>query len=164
MSRQSKKIQPAGEASEDRSGLHLWLILWKAWNAVQACATTDIHHQGLTLTDFGILEVLLHKGPSPVNEIGGRVMLTSGSMTVAVDRLERRGLVERRNQPTDRRTRMVHLTAEGEKLIGEAFTRHQAAMNDLGEVLTENERAQVIRLLKKFGKAADARAREEKTT
>jgi len=61
-------------------------------------------------SDFAVLEALLHKGPLPVNEIGKKVLLTSGSITVAVDRLETKGLVERRAHGTDRQARMVHLT------------------------------------------------------
>src|SRR5258708_40212975 len=64
-------------------------------------------------SDFAVLEALLHKGPLPVNEIGKKILLTSGSITVAIDRLETKGLVQRRASGTDRRGRIVHLTKEG---------------------------------------------------
>ncbi|HEY2015382.1 MAG TPA: MarR family transcriptional regulator, partial [Bryobacteraceae bacterium] len=92
------------------SGVRLWLILWKAYDTLRTHAETHIESLGLCLSDFGVLEVLLHKGPMPVNAIGALVRLTSGSITAAVDRMERKGLVERRNDPGDRRTRMVYLT------------------------------------------------------
>ncbi len=144
-----EKIQP------DTSGLHLWLILWKAWSAVQAYALADVERLGFGLSDFGILEILLHKGPLPVNEIGAKMHLTSGTMTVAIDRLEKRGLVERRDSATDRRTRVVHLTPEGRRVIVPAFEQHRASMNQLGDVLSEKERAQAIRILKKLGRASE---------
>jgi MarR family 2-MHQ and catechol resistance regulon transcriptional repressor len=136
----------------------LWLVLWKAYSAVRAYSVKDIAAQGLSLTDFGILEVLLHKGPMCVNEIGSKVLLTSGSMTIAVDRLEARNLVHRREDPEDRRVRRVDLTPAGRRLIECAFARHAGTMNKLGEVLTPAERAQAIRLLKKLGFAAEHHA------
>ena len=119
-------------------------------------ATRHINSLGIGLSDFGILEVILHKGPLPVNTIGNRIRLTSGSITAAVDRMERKGLVERRNDPTDRRARMVHLTETGRKLIGCAFADHEAAMERATSGLTASERAEAIVLLKKLGLRAQA--------
>ena len=79
------------------------------------------------------------------------VRLTSGSITTAVDRLERKGMVERRNDPADRRTRVVHLTAAGRKLITCAFADHEAAMERATSGLTPEERAHAVALLKKLG-------------
>jgi MarR family transcriptional regulator, 2-MHQ and catechol-resistance regulon repressor len=158
MSRQAKKIQPHTTAAAESEGIHLWLILWKAYSAVRDYATRDIAALGLGLSDFAILELLLHKGPTPVNDIGEKVLLTSGSMTAAVDRLESRKLVERRTHPEDRRARLVDLTPSGRKLIECAFAEHAASMNALGNALTVSERAEVIRLLKKLGRAAQKTA------
>src|SRR6266508_3961985 len=99
------------------SGVHVFLVLWKAARAVEAYAQKSVSELEMCGSDFAVLEALLHKGPLPVNEIGRKVLLTSGSITVAVDRLETKGLVERRASSTDRRTRIVHLTIEGKKLI-----------------------------------------------
>lgn len=111
---------------------------------------------GLGFSDFGVLEYLLHKGPSPVNTIGAKVGLTSGSITTAVDRLERRGLVERRNHPEDRRARVVHLTATGRKIIECAFANHEAALARATSGLSADEREQAAALLKKLGLAAQS--------
>src|SRR5690349_18413262 len=111
-------MQPGAQHT---SGIHLWLVLWKAFNAVQARAMADIECLGLCLSDFAILELLLHKGPTPVNEIGCKVKLTSGSMSVAIDRLESKNLVERRKDARDARTRIIHLTDAGRALIVPAF-------------------------------------------
>src|SRR6266487_5256860 len=97
-------------------------------------------------SDFAVLEALLHKGPLPINEIGKKILLTSGSITVAIDRLEKRGLVERRAHGTDRRARIVHLTKEGKKLITRAYADHAADMERLSSTsLTRAERETLIR-------------------
>jgi MarR family 2-MHQ and catechol resistance regulon transcriptional repressor len=139
-------------------GIHLWLVLWKAYAAVRSYAVRNIASLGLGLSDFAILELLLNRGPAPVNDIGARVLLTSGSITVAIDRLASRNLVERRAAAQDRRTRVVHLTKAGRELIEQAFVAHARAMNELGSELTREERAQATALLKKLGRAAEGAA------
>jgi MarR family transcriptional regulator, 2-MHQ and catechol-resistance regulon repressor len=136
------------------SGAHLWLIVWKAFDSLRTHAEKHIESLGLGLSDFGVLEALLHKGPMPVNTIGSLVRLTSGSITAAVDRLERKGLVERRNDPEDRRARVVHLTTSGRNLISCAFADHEQAMDKATAGLTAAERAQAAALLKKLGLSA----------
>src|SRR5467141_1263422 len=79
----------------DSSGTHLWLVLMKAYRSMARHAQRSIAAHDIGLSDFAILEALLHKGPMLVNEIGRRIQLTSGSITTAIDRLEARGLVER---------------------------------------------------------------------
>src|SRR6266436_202627 len=140
------------------SGVHVFLVLWKAARAVQTYAEKSITELALCGSDFGVLEALLHKGPLPVNEIGKKILLTSGSITVAVDRLEKRGLVERRAHGTDRRARIVHLTTEGKKLITRIYAEHAADLERLASAsLTRAERETLIGLLKKIGyKAAGA--------
>jgi MarR family 2-MHQ and catechol resistance regulon transcriptional repressor len=134
------------------SGVHVFLVLWKAARAVQAYAEKSVSELEMCGSDFAVLEALLHKGPLPVNEIGKKVLLTSGSITVAVDRLETRGLVERRAHGTDRRTRIVHLTKAGRKLITRVYADHAADMERLASAsLTRDERKTLIRLLKEIG-------------
>ena len=140
----------------DTSCVHLWLVLWKAFESVRAHADRQVRSAGLGFSDFAVLELLLHKGPTPVNAIGERVYLTSGSITVAVDRLERKGLVSRCGDPRDRRTRVVHLTEAGRKLIERTFAGHRQALETATAGLTQEERAQAIVLLKKLGRHAQA--------
>src|SRR3954469_1884900 len=138
------------------SGTHVWLVLMKAHEAMRQHADRHIRSLGIGFSDFAALEVLLHKGPTPVNEIGRKVRLTSGSITTAVDRLERKGMVERRNDPEDGRARVVHLTPAGRKLITCAFADHEAAMERATSGLTPAERGEAAALLKKLGtKAAE---------
>src|SRR5918998_3154225 len=132
------------------SGVHVFLVLWKAARAVESYAENSVSQLEMCGSDFAVLEALLHKGPLPVNEIGKKVLLTSGSITVAVDRLETRGLVERRAHGTDRRARIVFLTKEGRKLIARIYADHAADMERLASAsLSSKERATGIRLLKK---------------
>ena len=138
----------------DRSGLHLWLVLWKAYESVRAHAERQIRASGIGYSDFAVLELLLHKGPTPVNTIGQKVYLTSGSITAAVDRLEARGLVTRCKEPEDGRTRMVHLTGAGRQLVECAFGKHHAEMERVTAGLDDAERGQAIDLLKKLGRYA----------
>ena len=134
------------------SGVHVFLVLWKAASAVQVYAERSISDLEICGSDFAVLEALLHKGALPVNEIGRKVLLTSGSITVAVDRLETRGFVERRAHETDRRARIVHLTKEGRKLITRVYAQHAADMERLASAsLTREERKTLISLLKKIG-------------
>jgi MarR family 2-MHQ and catechol resistance regulon transcriptional repressor len=160
MQSESEKIQAAERRySEPESGIHLWLVLWKAYDAMRAYALADIQSLGIGLTDFAILEFLLHKGPAAVNTIGDRIRLTSGSMTVAIDRLEAKGLVERHADRGDRRARIVHLTSAGKKLIRCAFAAHAEAMERVAGALSPAERREAIELLKRLGKAAEKNAR-----
>jgi MarR family 2-MHQ and catechol resistance regulon transcriptional repressor len=136
------------------SGIHVWLVLWKAFKSVEHSATQSVMGLGLGLSDFAVLELLLHKGPQPVNAIGKKVLLTSGSMTTAVDRLESRQLVRRTGDPEDRRARIVALTPAGRRLIQKAFRRHAADMERALAALHATERAELVRLLKKAGLTA----------
>lgn len=144
------------------SGVHVFLVLWKAANAVGAYAENSISELEMCGSDFAVLEALLHKGPLPINEIGKKVLLTSGSITVAVDRLESKGLVERRASGTDRRARIVHLTKNGRELIARVYADHASDMERLTSAsLSRGERETLIRLLKKIGYEAAARLEQD---
>lgn len=143
------------DAASKNSGVHLWLVLMKAHRTLSRHAARSIEPSGLGFSDFAVLEVLLSKGPQKVNDIGRRVDLTSGSITTAVDRLERRGLVVRELDDADRRSRIVRLTPAGRARIGEVFAQHEAALEAASSGLTKAERKSLIELLKKLGVAAE---------
>ena len=137
--------------------VHTWLILVKAYRAiVRPLLAHQQKESELILSDFGILEVLLHKGPQPVNVLGLKVDLNPASISVAVDRLYERGLVNRAESPDDRRIRMVSLTTEGKKLICAAFRRHAELIETLFSVLSAEDQAQLQTLLKKLGRHAES--------
>src|SRR5436309_14345205 len=110
----------------DVSGTHLWLVMMKAHRALGRLATQSIESSKVCLSDFAVMEMLLHKGPQPVNEIGRRVELTSGAITTAVDRLEQRHLVPREAHPSDRRARIVQVNATDQVQGVKVFAGHRA--------------------------------------
>jgi MarR family 2-MHQ and catechol resistance regulon transcriptional repressor len=136
------------------TGTHTWLVLWKATRAVEARAEQSIEAGGLCASDFGLLEALLHKGPLPINVLGRKLLLTTGSITTAVDRLVRRGLVTRQEHPQDRRVRLVELTPAGRQLITPLFAQHETDLEAVVAVLTPAERVTLVALLRKLGKGA----------
>lgn len=132
----------------------------KAHSALLKHAHRSIRGLNLCDSDFFVLEALLNKGRLPVNTLGQKVRLTSGSISIAVDRLVRRGLVERSGMQDDRRVRLVELTEEGRRFIEAAFAKHSLAMQEAASGLSEAERSHLVRLLKKLGKTAAARKGE----
>jgi MarR family 2-MHQ and catechol resistance regulon transcriptional repressor len=153
--KQQKDERPAKAQKPDKvSGTQLWLVLIKAYHSLLGFTEHTLDGSGLGESEFRILEALLHKGPMPVNTIGPKVFLTPGSISVAVDRLLKRGLVSRTNSSEDRRVRVVDLTPAGRGLIEEVFAAHARQVDRLAEVLSPKERRQIARGLKAFGKAA----------
>ncbi len=139
----------------------VWLVLWKAAHAIEQNAVRSVSALGLGRSDFAVLEVLLHKGPQPVNIIGRKVLLPSGSITAAVDRLESRKLLRRTADPKDGRSRIVQLTETGRHLIERAFQKHAMDMEETMAVLRSGERVELVRLLKKAGMWAAARLEDK---
>src|SRR5258707_10024219 len=141
----------------------LWLVIAKSYRALSLLAERSIANTGMCLTDFAALEALLHKGPLTISEIQDKVCLASGSMTAAVDRLEQLGLVVRKASPSDRRARVVHLTAEGRRLAASSFERHAKDLEALMSALSEKEMEQLYRSLKKLGLLAAEKLEEQET-
>ena len=137
------------------TGPHIRLLLWKSNKAVEKVERESIAETGLLLSEFTVMEVLLHKGPLPINTIGEKVLLTSGSMTAAVNRLESKGFVTRIQDPSDHRCFYVHLTKQGAKVIKKAYAKHARNLDRVAEALTPFERDELARLLKKFGRHAE---------
>ena len=138
------------------SGTHLFLLFWKASHAVMRYDKASIREAGFgSLSDFAVLEVLLHKGSLPVNAIGEKVLLTSGSITTAVDRLEKKALVKREKSEFDGRVVLVQLTESGHELINKAFAEHSENLDQLFAVFNDEERAQFATLSRKLGVHAE---------
>lgn len=136
---------------------HLYVILWKAFYAVEALDKRSIRGLGFDSdTDFAVLEVLHAKGVLPVNDIGRKVMLTSGSITTAVDRCEKRGWVRRVRCPEDKRVTYVELTDSGRAAIEKALKIHFKNLAAALGGLTRDEHEALAGLLRKLGKHAAA--------
>ena len=135
---------------------HVWLVMIKAMRALTRYAAAGIEDTGLGDSDFRVLEVLLHKGPLPVNTIGPIVDLTPGSISIAVDRLVEKGLVSRVESTEDRRVRIVALTPRGKDLIVPAFRKHSGEMRKVFCQLSPEELGGLESALKNVGTRAAA--------
>jgi MarR family 2-MHQ and catechol resistance regulon transcriptional repressor len=130
--------------------------MMKAMRALTRYAAAGIEETGLGLSDFAVLEALLHKGPLPVNTIGPIVDLTPGSISIAVDRLFAKDLVSRVESTEDRRVRIVALTPRGKALIDSAFRKHSGQMKRVFSELSPAELRGLETALKKIGKRGAA--------
>lgn len=133
----------------------LFVVLLKCAHTLSEHASRNMEALGLCPSDFMVLEALFHKGPLSISAIGSKVLLTSGSMTAAVDRLQKRGLVERREVAEDRRVRLVQLTAAGKRLMTAAFPKHAEALATAAQGLTVREQEQLLSLARKLGLSAE---------
>ena len=148
--------------SERVDAPRLWLVLARAYHAIAGYIEGSITTQGLILSDFMVLEVLLHKGPLTISAIGEKVLLASASMTSAIDRLEERGLVQRRTCNSDRRIRLVELTECGKAFTEEIYARHEKDLEFIASGLSKTERRTIYEGLKKIGVAAKVAVPTEK--
>ena len=135
---------------------HVWLVMMRAMRALTRYATAGIEETGLGLSDFAVLEVLLHSGPLPVNTMAPMVDLTPGSIITAVDRLVAKGLVSRVESAEDRRVRIVALTPRGKDRIVSAFRKHSGQMKRVFSDLSPEELHGLEVKLMKVGKRAAA--------
>jgi MarR family 2-MHQ and catechol resistance regulon transcriptional repressor len=133
--------------------LSLWVKLARASSTFNRLSAKDIERYGLTQPQFAVFEALGHLGPMTTGEIGKKILVTGGCVTVIVDNLEKEGLVERARSNEDRRVRQVQLTSKGELLFRDVFREHAKRIAELASVLTEEEQIQLSGLLKKLGLA-----------
>ncbi|HVB72225.1 MAG TPA: MarR family transcriptional regulator [Ktedonobacteraceae bacterium] len=136
------------------AALELFVVLSRAHNWVHAHAERDIRCHGLNMTEFAILEVLYHKGPLPLQQIGEKVLISSGNITYAVDKLEKKQVLVRKPSPHDRRIIFAELTTQGRELMSTIFPQHQEALHLAVSGLSPEEQLQATQLLKKLGLAA----------
>lgn len=131
--------------------LKLFIVLSRAHRAFNDVVNKHISTFKLNPTEFAVLELLYHKGDQPLQQIGGKILLASGSITYVVDKLEQKGLLARRACPKDRRVTHAQITDKGKQLIEEIFPPHEERINEIVSVLTDEEKNMVTELLKKVG-------------
>lgn len=142
------------ETPQQDSALELFVVLSRAYSWVNAHAVRDIRCHGLNPTEFGILEVLYHRGPLPLQQIGEKILISSGNITYTVDKLEQKQWLLRRPSPHDRRVIYAELTPQGCTLMATLFPSHAEAIRQAVSGLSPEEQIQVRQLLKKLGLAA----------
>lgn len=141
--------------------IHTWLIMLKATQAVARYALPPILAEGLGDSDFRVLDMLLHKGAMPVNAIGPNVNLNPGSVSVAVDRLYKKGLVSRVESESDRRIRTVSLTEKGRRVFVPIFRQHAALIKHAFQGVSLEEQRQLEEVLKRVGRRAEELGEQE---
>jgi MarR family 2-MHQ and catechol resistance regulon transcriptional repressor len=143
------------ERGKTPEAAHTLLVMLKALRAIHHFALPAILKAGLGESDFRVLEVLLHKGPVPVNVIGPKVDLNPGSVSVAVDRLYKKGLVSRVESDNDRRVRTVSLTEKGRRVFVPIFREHAALIKRAFQDVSPQEQRRIEEVLKKIGRRAE---------
>lgn len=134
--------------------LKLFVILSKAYKVIMDRAVKDMKRNGLSATEFSVLELLYHKGKMPLQPIGDKILVTSGSITYTVDKLEQKGYLQRVDCPDDRRVTYAEITAAGKDLFDRIFPAHAEVVESLMGGLTPEEKQTAIKLLKKLGQYA----------
>ncbi|MEI4830303.1 MarR family transcriptional regulator [Bacillus sp. FJAT-53711] len=132
--------------------LKVFIALSRVHRSVMDTTNKSIQSNGLNPTEFAVLELLYHKGDQPLQQIGERILIASGSITYVVDKLEKKGLVERKPCPNDRRVIYAHLTESGLQLISNIFPNHEKVIHESFHMLNKDEKDQLLTLLKKIGK------------
>ncbi|MEC1178711.1 MarR family transcriptional regulator [Metasolibacillus meyeri] len=139
-------------ASEEiKQSLKLFIVLSRAYKAINETTNHFFQKNGLNPTEFAVLELLYHKGRQPLQHIGNKILLASGSITYVVDKLEKRGYLSRVSCPEDRRVTYAEITDAGAQFMAELFPEHETNLHELLSALTPEEKDQAIELLKKLG-------------
>src|SRR6476646_2801949 len=138
------------EKDQDLS-LKLFVVLTRALQSIEKKTIKEINSQGLNLTEFGVFELLYHKGDQPIQKIGQKILLASSSITYVVDKLEEKNYLKRRGCPTDRRVTYATITKEGKELMDDIFPKYKLFLNEIMGGLSANEKSSIIEQLKKLG-------------
>ncbi|PEA55999.1 MarR family transcriptional regulator [Bacillus pseudomycoides] len=139
------------EEEDVSKSLKVFIALSRVHRSVMDTANKSIQSNGLNPTEFAVLELLYHKGTQPLQQIGERILIASGSITYVVDKLEKKGLVERKPSHNDRRVIYAHLTEQGIQLISSIFPNHEKVIHESFHMLSNDEKDQLLVLLKKIG-------------
>ena len=115
----------------------------------------EISTYGINLSEFAVLEALYQKGELTVQQICQKVLINSGSMTYVIDKLVKKGLLNRKTSAGDRRVYYIQLTNEGRTFMDDIFPKHEAFISDIFSSLSEEEQEQFITMMKKVGFSLD---------
>ncbi|MEM5786482.1 MAG: MarR family transcriptional regulator [Syntrophobacteraceae bacterium] len=135
---------------EERRAFNAFIKLTRAAESIGACVHRQLAEKGITTSQIGVLEMLLHFGPLSQGKIGRLLLRSGGNMTLVIDNLEKRGLVKRTRDQVDRRFYIIDLTTEGKRLAAEIFPEHLSAIFEQMKVLTREEQEELGRLCAKL--------------
>ena len=136
---------------DTKQSLKLFIVLSRAHKAISESTNQFFQQNGLNPTEFAVLELLFHKGRQPLQQIGNKILLASGSITYVVDKLEKRGYLNRVSCPADRRVTYAEISEEGAVFMREIFPKHERQLHEMMAALTTEEKEMAIELLKKLG-------------
>ena len=138
-------------SDKERRALNAYIKLTRAAEAVNDYVNAHLREYKLTVSQFGVLEAIYHLGPMQTGELGQKILKSSGNMTLVIDNLEKRGLVQRQQRADDRRCIDVQLTEAGESLVKEILPEHVAGVVNAFNVLSAKEQKQFDRLCRRLG-------------
>lgn len=138
-------------SEETKQSLKLFIVLSRAYRAINENVNKKIQSYGLNPTEFAVLELLYHKGDQPLQQIGEKILLASGSITYVVDKLEQKNYLMRVACPNDRRVTFAQITEKGRKFIEDIFPEHEKRIHELMAELSTEEKETAIELLKRLG-------------
>jgi MarR family 2-MHQ and catechol resistance regulon transcriptional repressor len=138
-------------SEQEIKALDAYIKLSRAAESVNIAVNAHLHHYQLTVSQFGVMEAIYHLGPLQIGELGQKILKSSGNMTLVIDNLQKRKLVERRQKEIDRRCTEIHLTEAGAALIEQIFPRHVAQVVETFAVLSPEEQSQLGELCRRLG-------------
>jgi MarR family 2-MHQ and catechol resistance regulon transcriptional repressor len=140
-----------GTPAQERA-LSAYVKLERAAGAAFAYARVGLEEEGLTLSQFAVLEALYHLGPLFLGDLARRILTSSGNLTLVVDNLQKRGLVKRKQQGKDKRFILAAITPAGTKLIARIFPEHARRITEVMARLKPDEQERLGDLCRKLGK------------
>lgn len=139
-------------SEEEKLTLDAFIKLMRASESINNRLNRQLADANLTVSQFGVLEALLHLGPLNQKALGEKLLKSGGNITLVIDNLEKSGWVERQRDPNDRRSMLIHLTPEGKKFISSYFPKHLDRIMKEFSCLTKDETKELGRICKKLGK------------
>ena len=136
---------------EQVNTLNAFIKLMRASESINNRLNRHLSQAGLTVSQFGVLEALLHIGPQNQKRLGEKILKSGGNITLVIDNLEKNNLVTRSPDPSDRRAVIIKLTGEGRRFIKGFFPKHLSRIMEEFEVLSEKEKKDLARICKKLG-------------
>lgn len=137
--------------NDTERALKLFIVMSRASKVILEEAHRLIEQYELNPTEFGVLELLYHRGRQPIQQIGKKILLRSGSMTYVVDKLEKRGLLKRVSCEKDKRVTYISITERGKEVIQSIFPEHEKNIKTLMSGLNTEEQETAIELIRKLG-------------
>ncbi len=136
---------------DTKQSLKLFIVLSRAHKAINESTNQFFQQNGLNPTEFAVLELLFHKGRQPLQQIGNKILLASGSITYVVDKLEKRGYLNRVSCPTDRRVTYAEISEEGAAFMSEIFPKHEQQLHEMMRCINNRGKRYGYRITEEVG-------------